>query len=109
MRIFRSTLILALGLSCWSGRAWAGAQRTQTFQIRAGWNAVFLEVQPAAAKPTELFANLPVETVACFTPGRLEAQYLRNPGDAPWREEGWTVWHAPARPEAFLSSLYEIQ
>jgi len=77
--------------------------------MRAGWNAVFLEVQPEASKPSEVFAGLPVETVACFVPGRLEAQYLRSPGDAPWRDEGWAVWHAPSRPEAFLSNLYDIQ
>lgn len=87
----------------------AAATRTQVIPIRAGWNAVFLEVQPAAASPGEVFAGLPVEAVACFIPGRLEAQYLRDPGDAPWREEGWAVWHAPARAEAFLSNLFEIQ
>lgn len=87
----------------------AGATRTQTLQLRAGWNAVFLSVQPSPSTPAEVFRDLPVDTVACFIPGRLDARYLRQPGDAPWREEGWAVWHAPARPEAFLSNLHEIQ
>lgn len=89
--------------------AYAVANRTQTLQLRAGWNAVFLGVQPAPSRPAEVFRDLPVDTVACFVPGRLDARYLRQPGDAPWREEGWVVWHAPARPEAFLSNLHEIQ
>lgn len=87
----------------------AGVTRTQSIPIRAGWNAVFLEVQPVTAKPSEVFAQLPVETVSCFVPGRLSAQFLRDPGDAPWRDEGWAVWHAPSRPDAFLSTLHEIQ
>jgi len=108
-------MALLLGLCCSLG-GWAGltaargdVTRVQTIPVRAGWNAVYLEVQPVASKPAEVFAGLPVETVACFYPGRLEARYLRNPGDAPWREEGWAVWHAPSRPDAFLSNLGEIQ
>jgi hypothetical protein len=83
--------------------------RTQTIVLKPGWNAVFLEVQPAASKPAELFQGLAIQTVACFVPGSLNEQYLRTPGDAPWRQEGWSVWHAPSQPEAFLSNLYSIQ
>jgi hypothetical protein len=96
-------------LLCGAVSAQASTQRTQNIELHAGWNAVFLEVQPNAAKPGEVFGGLPVETVASFFPGRQEAQYLRNPGDAPWREEGWAVWYAPSKSEAFLSNLYEIQ
>lgn len=92
-----------------TGTIRAGVTRTQTIHLRAGWNAVFLEVQPSAAKPVDVFANLPVESAACFLPGRQEAQYLRNPGDAPWREDGWAVWYAPGKPEAFLSNLFWVQ
>lgn len=107
-RLLRPFLaVLGAGMALTMARA--DARREQTIPIRTGWNAVFLEVQPDASKPSELFAGLPVETVACFFPARRDAQYLRNPGDAPWREEGWAVWHAPSRPEAFLSNLHEIQ
>jgi hypothetical protein len=109
MRTFLLLLILAAGGCAAPTQARAGTAGSQTLSLRAGWNAVFLEVQPAAAHPSELFAGLPVETVACFVPGRLDSQYLRSPGDAPWRDEGWVVWHAPERPDAFLSTLHEIQ
>jgi hypothetical protein len=71
----------------------AGTERTQIIQLKAGWNAVFLEVQPAVSRPADVFGKLPVETVACFAPARLDAQYLRNPGDAPWRQEGWADFY----------------
>lgn len=105
-------LPLLAALALWgpsSLLAQAPASRSQTLQLKAGWNAVFLGVQPANSKPAVLFAGLPVETVACFYPGRLDSQYLRRPGDAPWRGEGWAVWHAPSRPDAFLSNLHEVQ
>ncbi|MBL9137621.1 MAG: hypothetical protein JNK85_17250 [Verrucomicrobiales bacterium] len=92
-----------------AGPSHADTTRTQILQLRAGWNSVYLEVQPATAKPELLFQGLPVDTVAAFFPGRLHSQYLRSPGDAPWREEGWAVWYASSQPQAFLSNLNEIQ
>ncbi len=82
--------------------------RTQTIQLQPGWNAVFLEVQPVQAQANAVFRGVPVDTVACFLPGSVNEQYLRSPGDAPWKEEGWAVWHAPSQPDAFLSNLYEL-
>lgn len=87
----------------------AETTRTQIIQLRAGWNSVFLEVQPATPKPDLLFQGLPVDTVAAFFPGRIQSQFLRSPGDAPWREEGWAVWYAPQLPQGPLSNLNEIQ
>lgn len=109
MRTNLAIWLFALSCCGTSPALHAGVTRTQSIPIRAGWNAVFLEVQPLTAKPSEVFARLPVETVSCFVPGRLSAQFLRDPGDAPWRNEGWAVWHAPSRPDAFLSNLHEIQ
>lgn len=89
--------------------SWAEAVRTQQIPLRTGWNAVFLEVQPAVTRPDQVFQGLPVETVACFYPGSQEAGLLRPPGGASWREEGWAVWYAPSRPEAFAANLSAIQ
>lgn len=87
----------------------AQVRRTQTIQLQPGWNSVFLEVQPDEASADALFAKLPVDTVACFAPGRLQGQFIRNPGDAPWREEGWSTWHATSSTDSFLSTLTEVQ
>ena len=58
--------------------------------------------------PARVFAGLPVEIVSAFFPQSHPAAYIRNPGDAPWREEGWGVWYAPGRPDAALASLSAI-
>src|SRR5262245_29971826 len=81
---------------------------TQTKVLKAGWNAVFLEVEPVQRDPAKLFADTPVEVVAAFFPQTHPTTYIKNPGDAPWREEGWRVWYAPNREDGFLADLYAI-
>lgn len=88
-------------------QAWA--LRTQTLELSQGWNAIFLEVDPVNAAPGVVFGGVPVDIVTVFFPQTHPAPYLREPGDAPWREEGWGVWYAPERPDSFLSSLQVIQ
>jgi len=109
MKTFRIFVFLALAMWGGSRPLQAGVTRTQNIVLRAGWNAVFLEVQPSASEPAVVFGSLPVETVASFIPARVDSQYLRSPGDAPWRDEGWVVWHTPIRPDAFLSNLHQVQ
>lgn len=87
----------------------ASVTRTQSIALKTGWNSVYLEVEPVTSQPAEVFRGLPVETVASFLPGRMEERYLRQPGDAPWKDEGWRTWHAPHKTEAFLSNLHAIQ
>lgn len=82
--------------------------RQQTLNLRAGWNAVFLEVEPLDASPLAVFTNTPVEIAARYFPRTSSVQFISNPGDAPWNEPGWGVWYAPARPESVVSSLHAI-
>lgn len=87
----------------------AASTRTQTVTLQPGWNAVYLEVQPTASAPTNVFAGSTVQAVAWFRKGGLDAKYIRNPGDAPWRSEGWSVWYAPGQPDAVLTDLHDIR
>lgn len=107
----RSFLILLLSLvgSATFTATQAAVLRTQTLALKKGWNAVALGVQPLASRPDAVFAGLPIEIAAAFIPGQLGEEYLRNPGDAPWKEEGWAVWYGPARTESFLSNLAAVK
>src|SRR5262245_16376635 len=100
----RLAFMMLLG---WFGPAHAQSV-TQTYSLKAGWNAVFLEVEPQDRDPARVFAGTPVQVVAAFFPQSHPAPYLRNPGDAPWREEGWGVWYAPSRPDAVVTSLRDL-
>lgn len=110
MNTFKRFAVLLLSTACClASTANAAALRTQTIALKQGWNSVWLEVDPVVSKPGLAFATLPVDTVACFVPGRLQQKFLRDPGDAPWREEGWSVWYAPSKSESFLNQLQELQ
>jgi len=109
LRHAMQALVCGLAL-CGAERGASGAALlTQAIELLPGWNAVCLEVQPAASRPDEVFMGTPVEVAACFLPGSLGEQYVRRLGDAPWREEGWAVWRAPAQTEVFLSNLSDVQ
>lgn len=82
--------------------------RQQTLNLRAGWNAVFLEVEPTNAAPQSVFANTPIDTVARYFPRTSPVQYITDPAEARWNEPGWGVWYAPSRPESVVSSLHAI-
>ena len=86
----------------------AGAGRTQNVALHKGWNAIFLEVTPSTTDPEALFAQVPVTTVATFLSADKPVQFIRNPDSVEWNKEGWGVWYAANRPEAFLSSLHAL-
>lgn len=90
-------------------RALGETTREQKITLRQGWNAVSLEVEPLERRPGELFTGTPVEVVAAFFPQVHPVTYIQNPGDAPWREEGWRVWYAPRREDGFLANLHTIR
>jgi hypothetical protein len=86
----------------------AESLRTQTIQLQQGWNAVYLQVAPTNSSPAAVFANTPVAIAAAFYGGDSAVQFIQNPGDIAWKKDGWAVWYAPSRPDAFLASLFAI-
>lgn len=89
-------------------RAEAQAVRTQSIVLNPGWNAVYLEVDPTVSDPARLFAGTPVEIVASYVSPTRGAQFVSNPSAQLLSTYGWAVWYAPARPDAFLATLYGI-
>lgn len=79
--------------------------RTQRIELHAGWNAVFLEVDPVNPAPSAVFQGAPVEIVTAFKPESKASFYPRNPSEHHWQSEGWDVWYPAQHPEAFLSTL----
>lgn len=82
--------------------------RTQSLELRKGWNAVFLEVEPANPDPAVVFAGLPVDIAAAHLTPVSSAQFVANPDADILRRTGWKVWYAPSRQDAFLTSLHAI-
>ena len=86
----------------------SSTQFTQRLDLRTGWNAVYLEVDPGETGPSALFAGLPVDVVAAYVPSPGRAQFVENPQADLLRAYGWSVWYAPHRSDAFLGTLYAI-
>ena len=83
-------------------------KRTQTVSLTAGWNAVFLEVEPLDAAPGAVFKGLPVDIAAAYFPHEATTQFVTNPGVHLFKGLGWGVWYAEDRPDAFLKTLNAI-
>ncbi len=86
----------------------ADTSRTQTLSLHAGWNAVYLQVSPANSDPAVVFSNQPVSIVAAYFGNGSPVQFIQNPGGISWKRDGWSVWYASSRPDAFLSTLSAI-
>lgn len=102
-------LSLLLAVASWpSSSARAEATRTQTISLRRGWNAVFVEVYAGNPDPAAVFQNVPVTIAATFLATTKSIEFITNPSEIQWKKEGWRVWYAPGRPDAFLSNLRAI-
>lgn len=86
----------------------AETTRTQTISLHKGWNSIELQVTPVDGAPADVFAGTPVTIVATYFGSTTSAQYIQNPTSTQWKKEGWGVWYAPGRADAFLSTLNAI-
>jgi len=86
-----------------------GPMRTQTFQLQAGWNAVYLEIEPLKGDPSALFAGTPIEIAAAYLRPVTAMEFIENPTAVLPDRKGWSVWYAPQREDALLSNLFAIQ
>jgi len=82
---------------------------TQTVSLQAGWNAVFVELDPMKTVPADLFAGLPIDVAAGFSSSAKPAQFVVDPTADMLMAYGWNVWYSPRRADHFLSTLSAIQ
>lgn len=89
--------------------AGVGPFRTQTIELNAGWNAVYLEIQPTAAEPEAFFEGTPVEIAAAYFRPVTAMEFFESPTDVLPDRKGWSVWYAPERDDHLLTDLYRMQ
>src|SRR5262245_15642657 len=81
---------------------------TQTITLQPGWNAVWLEVQPANNSAAAVFSNLPVASVWSPAERVSSVDFVQNPWEATFNESGWLVWLPQWRTESFLNNLFAV-
>jgi len=104
MRLAREFSIVAcvLSLSCLSLIA---AEHVQVVELKAGWNAVWLVVEPADPDPDVVFAGLPVDLVGTYFPAVGQTRFVEDPDGLDWNTPSWAVWYPPEREEHVFSNL----
>ncbi len=86
-----------------------GPFRTQSIELKAGWNAVYLEVEPLETDPDVLLEGTPVQIAACYLRPVTAQQFVEGPSDVLADPKGWNVWYRPGRDDALLTNLYALQ
>lgn len=108
MRITRGVLgLAAVALTALAPSAWA-QWSSQTITLNPGWNAVFLEVEPADSNCDAVFADLPVRSVWGWVKEFSAAQFVRDPNKLTPDLPDWLVYFPQAHPQRFLRTLHTL-
>jgi hypothetical protein len=101
----RIAALLALGivLATLTLPAPAAFTMSQTFNLRAGWNAMWLEVEPVNQDINEVFRGLPVESVWTFASVVSAVDFIRDVAEPVWNRDRWLV-HVPTNTIASLNN-----
>lgn len=80
---------------------------TQTFQLRNGWNSIWLEVEPTNAAMSQVFGALPLSSVWTYVPPGSGAQFIQNQTEDVFNQSAWLRYFPAARPESVLNNVSE--
>lgn len=101
----RHCLLVLLVFTAAASRA---AELEQTIELRPGWNAIHIELEPVDKSIASVFAGLPVASVWRYRPDPDGAQFIRDPAEGLENVDGWFAWFPEPRPESFLTNLFSI-
>jgi hypothetical protein len=87
----------------------ADAQNTsQTFQLRNGWNSIWLELEPTNNSIGAVFGSLPVGSVWTYVPRNSTVEFIQDQSEDLFNQPGWLPYFPPSRPESFLTKLHTV-
>jgi hypothetical protein len=101
-RLCLLTLCLLLPISA------GAAELEQTIELRPGWNAIHIGLEPTDKDIASVFAGIPVASVWRYRPDPDGAQFIRDPSEGLENVDGWFAWFPEPRPESFLTNLFSI-
>jgi hypothetical protein len=101
-------LCLALAMAG-SGLLSAQAERTQTFELQPGWNAVYLEVRPDPNDAESVFGGLPLASAWTWNPRVGKVEFIDDPDERLIASPAWQGYFPRPRPESILTNLFAVQ
>lgn len=109
---FLPVSLAALAAVILSFTAQAQTTTTQIVDLQAGWNAVWLEVEPRGTDgkplaPSAVFTDPAITTIASFFPGSAAGEFVVDTAEASLNRDGWTAWYRndPARQSTLAAVL----
>lgn len=100
-------LLLMVSAVAYCGNAFA-QWKEQTFTLTPGWNAVFLEVDPAPNDCATVFAGLPIESVWAWNRRFETVQFVRNASELKPEDPEWLVYFDASGANAGASTLFAV-
>lgn len=94
------------------GRSVLAQSMQQSFELKAGWNAVYVEVDPDPSNLDDLFAGTEVRSVWVrddSVNGKSGQACADGTDCVPSTETGWRVWFPPDTPQRVISSLRTLR
>jgi len=83
---------------------------TQVINLTAGWNSVWLDVDPIDRDPAVIFNGAPIEQVWCYFPTEEPTEFIDDPTNDLWNNDAWGVFLPPSDPRSVVASnLAQIQ
>lgn len=97
-----------LGLIFLSGPAW-GQWTSQTVGLQAGWNAVWLEVQPEPPECDAIFNSIQVEMILGWNRRFSSVQFIQDPTSLTPKTPDWLVYLPPLHRLAGEMNLFTLE
>lgn len=102
----------------WVCLGWAGAWllavpahaewATQTLTLQPGWNAVFLEVQPADNLCDTVFEGVPIKSAWKWNRKLQLQQFVKNPNELLPKDPDWLIYFPKGEARSFLTDLHAV-
>jgi hypothetical protein len=94
-------------------------KRTQIIELKTGWNAVYLEVEPEINSQNlsefiinstgkNSFQEVPIEIISTYSPLVSSIEYIVDPSEENYKKPSWNIWINDSRQEAFLTNLFGL-
>jgi hypothetical protein len=106
LRVALLSLLSLLAVGPGTGKA---QTVTQTFQLRNGWNSIWLEVEPTNAETAVVFGNLPVSSVWTYVAKNSPIQFIQDQTEDQFNQPAWLRYFPAGKSEAFLNNLFAVQ
>lgn len=81
---------------------------SQDIHLRAGWNSVYLEVDPYPSRCDLLLAGQPIRSVWTWDPNLSPVQFIQNPSELIPETPAFRVFYPPGQPKSFLTNLFTL-